>query len=101
MGIPLAELPYIFDRFYQASASRQPGTGGSGIGLSLVRELVNLMLGTVTVESTVGKGTRFIVRLPVSRMAPLPARPLVDTDVNTLAEVTFEDEALPAGGLFA
>src|SRR5690606_26919154 len=56
MGIPLAELPYIFDRFYQASASRQPGVGGSGIGLSLVHELVNLMLGTVTVESTVGKG---------------------------------------------
>ncbi len=63
-GIPPDDLDHIFDRFYRAderTAHRQPGTG---IGLALVKELVELHGGTIHAESTVGEGTTFRVRLP-------------------------------------
>ncbi len=63
VGIPEDELEQIFDRFYRASTSE--GIQGTGIGLSLVQELIQLHKGNVSVESTVGKGTSFEVRLPL------------------------------------
>jgi signal transduction histidine kinase len=63
-GIHPADLPQVFDRFYQ---SRQPGAsshGGTGIGLALCRELVELMHGKIRVESELGKGTSFFVEIP-------------------------------------
>ncbi|QXD16272.1 response regulator [Rhodocaloribacter litoris] len=63
-GIAPEDLDHIFDRFYRAdesTAHRQPGTG---IGLALVKELVELHGGTIRAESTVGEGTTFRVRLP-------------------------------------
>lgn len=62
IGIPADDLPKIFDRFYRATTSG--GIPGSGVGLALVKDLVNLHGGTVTVQSTVGKGTIFEVRFP-------------------------------------
>jgi len=64
VGIAAAALPHIFDRFFQASDSARHGEG-SGIGLSLVRELVHLLEGRVEVESEVGVGTTFRVHLPI------------------------------------
>jgi CheY-like chemotaxis protein len=64
-GIAPEHLPHLFDRFYQVEGARTRTYEGSGIGLALVKELVELHEGTITVESTVGFGTRFIVRLPV------------------------------------
>ena len=61
-GISEEDLPHIFDRFYQADDSN----GGTGIGLSLVKELVHLLKGTIHVESQLGSGTTFEIRLPVS-----------------------------------
>jgi signal transduction histidine kinase len=58
-GIPEADLPYIFERFYRVDASRQRSTGGLGIGLAIVKELVEAHGGTVTVESKVGEGSSF------------------------------------------
>lgn len=63
-GIHAEDLPHIFERYYQ---SRRPGykaEGGFGIGLSLVRETVQLMGGTIKVESEVGHGTAFFIALP-------------------------------------
>lgn len=60
-GIAEADLPFVFDRFYQADRSG----GGSGIGLSIARQIVRMHKGTVTVRSEVGKGTRFTVSLPL------------------------------------
>jgi DNA-binding response OmpR family regulator len=68
-GIPPEELPHIFDRFYQANNLKQAKAGGTGIGLSLTKELVKAMGGDILAESEVGKGSTFTVRLPVSNRA--------------------------------
>ena len=65
IGIAPENLKHIFNRFYQADASTTRLQGGTGIGLSLVKELATLQNGTVTVNSTLGKGTEFTVLLPV------------------------------------
>ena len=63
-GINKAELPRIFKRFYQANTNTDRSVGGSGIGLALVKELIDMMHGTVEVESQPGMGTTFIIDLP-------------------------------------
>jgi PAS domain S-box-containing protein len=67
IGIPADELPQLFTRFFRASTAK--GVPGTGIGLNLVRELVQRHDGRITVESTVGAGTRFTVVLPLDRDA--------------------------------
>lgn len=64
-GIPKENLENIFDRFYQSDDTATRNYEGSGIGLALTRELVNLYEGEITVESEVGKGTSFHVSLPL------------------------------------
>ena len=63
-GIDEAKLPHIFNRFYQADATTDRSVSGSGIGLALVKELVEMMHGSVTVKSRPGLGTTFMVELP-------------------------------------
>ena len=65
-GIVISEddLPLIFERFYRADKSRTRETGGTGIGLALVRQIIDLHQGTITVQSEVGHETEFIVQLP-------------------------------------
>lgn len=63
-GIPEDELTHVFDRFWRADKSRNRRTGGSGLGLAIVRQLVEAHGGEVTVTSTPGAGSTFIVRLP-------------------------------------
>lgn len=65
VGIPAQHLPYIFERFYRADPSRSRATGGTGIGLTIVRELTEALGGNVTVQSQPGKGTSFTVVLPL------------------------------------
>jgi signal transduction histidine kinase len=65
VGIPEGDLPYVFERFFRSKASRQANPGGSGLGLSIVRWIVEAHKGRVTVESAPGKGSTFTVRLPV------------------------------------
>ncbi|WP_373493504.1 two-component regulator propeller domain-containing protein [Aquiflexum sp.] len=64
-GIPSEMLPRIFDRFYQVETNEGLYNGGSGIGLALVKELVELYGGTIQVNSRLGQGCSFRVRLPV------------------------------------
>ncbi len=68
-GIHHEELPYIFDRFYQATSQEKTSSGGTGIGLSLTQELVKLLNGKIEVVSQLGKGTTFQVFLPISQKA--------------------------------
>jgi len=69
IGIPPDDLARVFERFYRTDASRARSTGGFGLGLSIARDLVEAMGGTISVESEVGAGSRFTVRLPVARPA--------------------------------
>jgi len=64
IGISEDDLPLIFERFYRADKSRTRETGGTGIGLALVRQITNLHQGTISVQSKVGYETEFIVQLP-------------------------------------
>jgi signal transduction histidine kinase len=72
VGIPAAELPRIFERFHRVTGVRARTHEGTGIGLSLVRELVHLHGGRIDVDSTVGRGTTFRVEIPAGS-AHLPA----------------------------
>nr|WP_299341185.1 ATP-binding protein [Allomuricauda sp.] len=67
-GIPEDKLPFIFDRFYQVDNSSTKDREGSGIGLSLSKDLVELMDGTITVSSEEGKGTYFTVQIPLEQI---------------------------------
>jgi signal transduction histidine kinase/ligand-binding sensor domain-containing protein/DNA-binding NarL/FixJ family response regulator len=67
IGIPLKSQEKIFKRFYQATNSKINNTG-SGIGLSLVKSLVELHKGFIAVESTPGKGSTFTVQIPIDRI---------------------------------
>jgi signal transduction histidine kinase/CheY-like chemotaxis protein len=84
-GIPEAELPLVFDRFHQAPGAAAHVTG-TGIGLSLAKELVELHGGTIRAESDVGFGTRMTVTLPLD---PVPPDPL------TLAYAPPPEEEAP------
>jgi len=64
-GITPEHLPYVFERFYRADASRTRSTGGTGIGLAIVKQLIQAHGGTVVVESKVGIGSSFTFSLPV------------------------------------
>jgi signal transduction histidine kinase len=65
VGIPEAELPRLFERFHRVSSTRSRSYEGSGIGLSLVQELVKLHGGTIEVSSQVDVGTTFTVAIPL------------------------------------
>ena len=65
-GIPAQELPLIFERFYRVDRSRARSTGGAGIGLTIVKQLVEAHGGRVWVESEMGKGSKFYFTLPVA-----------------------------------
>ncbi len=66
-GIDKDRLPYIFDRFYRAEESIRNHAEGTGVGLTLARELVKMHHGRISVESEVGKGTTFTVILPLGK----------------------------------
>ena len=87
-GMPPAQAARVFERFYRADASRTRATAqsGSGLGLSIVAALVAAHRGTVEVDSRVGVGTTFAVRLPLSRgekLRPAPNTPPPNTPPPT------------------
>ena len=65
-GIDPSDLPHIFERFYRADKARTRVSGGSGLGLAITREIIARHHGTIEVESTLGKGSVFIISLPLS-----------------------------------
>lgn len=65
IGIPAEELPYVFERFYRVDKSRHSAAGGTGLGLNIVKSLVELHDGRIWVSSTVDKGTEVTFQLPI------------------------------------
>ncbi|PSR51952.1 hybrid sensor histidine kinase/response regulator [Adhaeribacter arboris] len=90
LGIPPEKLPYIFDRFFQVNGDKAgSSSNGTGIGLSLVKELVELQGGQITVESELGKGTTFRVWLPL-QPATEPVSNLVE-----VASLSSNEQSVP------
>ena len=82
-GIPTEKLPFIFDRFFQVDNSNTRDKGGSGIGLSLSKDLVELMDGTITVSSEVNQGSLFTIQLPIQE---IKTRQKISVDDNAQQE---------------
>jgi signal transduction histidine kinase/DNA-binding response OmpR family regulator len=96
VGIATADLPHLFDRFHRVEGAASRSHEGTGIGLALVRELVQLHSGLVDVESALGQGSRFVVSLK-SGTAHLPADKLeavADTTTVARSAAAFVEEAL-------
>lgn len=96
VGISEQDRPHVFDRFHRVKDTRARSHEGTGIGLTLVRELVQLHHGTIRLESALGEGTRVTVRIPLGR-AHLPMERINRSrraDSPALGAVPFVYEAL-------
>ncbi|MCI4669844.1 MAG: tetratricopeptide repeat protein [Bacteroidia bacterium] len=93
IGISTEQLPLIFDRFYQADNEYSQAGEGTGIGLSLTKELVRLMKGSIKVESQQGKGSTFRVGLPITQNAPIRKKEVIFSlpQINIQEEVKQEE----------
>ena len=80
-GIPQDKLPRIFDRYYTTKDGPDAsGKGGTGVGLSTCRDIIQAHHGRIRVESAIGRGTAFIIRLPIAKEAERPiATPAIPT----------------------
>jgi two-component system phosphate regulon sensor histidine kinase PhoR len=67
IGIPQEDLKRIFDRFYRVDKARSRPGGGTGLGLPIVKQVIERMGGTVGVESQLGRGSRFTILLESAR----------------------------------
>lgn len=67
IGIPKEDLPRIFERFYRVDKARSRKAGGTGLGLAIVKHISILMGGSIEVESEVNKGSKFVIKIPISQ----------------------------------
>lgn len=79
IGISSEHLPYIFDEFRQADGSTSRRFGGSGLGLAISKKYANLLGGTITVQSEIDKGSRFILSLPLKYASENQVRENINT----------------------
>ncbi len=92
VGISKDNLLHIFDRFYQVDDSSTRKGEGTGIGLTLVSELIKAMDGEVKVKSIVGEGTTFSITLPITNISEL----VDDTPDSNPSNMTMMDTTIPA-----
>lgn len=77
MGIPQGEVERIFERFYRVDKARSRRMGGTGLGLAIVKDIVDSCGGRIEVETQLGVGSTFVVRLPIRQEAQEPDEPVV------------------------
>lgn len=104
IGISKEQLPFIFNRFFQVDNNMTRSGQGTGIGLSLVQELVKLLSGTIDVSSEPSYGTSFVIRLPIYNHSPMmsyneilfqesnPTVPRIDHSKRNLSEHEISEE---------
>jgi signal transduction histidine kinase/ligand-binding sensor domain-containing protein/AraC-like DNA-binding protein len=90
IGIPEERIVKIFDRFYQVDGSYTGESGGTGIGLALTKELVELHKGYITVDCKEGEGTTFRVRLPLGKEHLKPEE-IVEKEIKGVTTKTIEE----------
>lgn len=71
IGMPKEALEHIYERFYRVDKSHSREIGGTGLGLAITRSAVLMHRGQITVESTLGEGTTFLVKIPLSHIKPM------------------------------
>ncbi|MCB9341337.1 MAG: helix-turn-helix domain-containing protein [Lewinellaceae bacterium] len=101
IGIAEEQLPYIFDRFYQVDGSSTRKGEGTGIGLSLAKELIHSLDGKIYVKSRPGKGTEFQVHLPIRNLADLRMTNddlRLNGEANTKVDLRFTNNDLRLKG---
>jgi len=88
-GIPAEKLPHIFDRFYTTKQGPDAsGKGGTGVGLSMCREIIEQHQAKIRVESTVGVGTAFTLKLPVAKQEQPSATPVAKLGIAAAEPAT-------------
>ncbi len=93
IGIPPEDIPHVFERFYQVHSATFKVAQGTGIGLALTKELVDLMKGSIHVVSEINKGSIFTVQLPITQEAPTEANMF-----QTIHTSIGKTEVLPVEG---
>lgn len=69
VGMAASKIPYIFERFYRVDDARHASIEGTGLGLAIVKQVIDIHGGTIDVESAIGEGTSFIIRLPIGNIS--------------------------------
>jgi len=102
-GIAPDDLPFIFDRFYQSRQGSDNQQGGTGIGLALAKQLAQLLNGDLQVESQLGKGSRFVLNLPLENVSggeSIAEVELDEKEASTNSALGEETQVLPFKPIF-
>lgn len=89
IGIEEDKIPYVFNRFYQVDNNQTKGSGGTGIGLALSKSLIDLMHGTIIINSELNKGTSVEIQLPIQEIKTRTNS--FEKTINLNAEVTIDN----------
>lgn len=94
LGIHPGDLHQVFDRYFQTNQSNKPAEGGTGIGLALCREFVELMGGTIGVESDYGRGATFEVMIPIEKVTDNNISVIYTPSPDPMEEEVTEEEVI-------
>ena len=95
-GIPETDLAHVFERYYQVATDQGAAEGGTGIGLAIAKEFTALLGGTIQVESTIAKGTTFLISVPVEVQEVYIAEEVPTDSARNMLKIA-KDTVEPAG----